>query len=53
MAYTTSAFSHFRTQNPCDMPREYDIGGFGTGTNETYETNETNRTGTWDWDYGN
>jgi hypothetical protein len=22
---------HFRTHNACDMPRKYDIGGFGTG----------------------
>jgi hypothetical protein len=45
-------FSHFRTQNPCDMHPEFDIGDCGTGTYETYETNVTHGTGTWDWDYG-
>jgi hypothetical protein len=33
------------------MPREYDIGDFGTGTNETNGTNVTYGTGKWDWDY--
>ena len=34
------------------MHPEFDIGDCGTGTYETYETNVTYGTGTWDWDYG-
>jgi hypothetical protein len=36
------------TYKPCDMPCEFGIGVYGTGTNETYETNVTYATGVWD-----